>query len=392
MARGGTVLAEQQHAPFILIRCTQGGDIMRRIMSLFRLGIVVAILAIGAASAPPAHAAVSFDLFYSSLSPHGSWLVSGQYGRVWQPAVYAPGWNPYSDGHWVYTDLGWTWVSDYEWGAVPYHYGTWASDPELGWVWVPGYVWAPSWVVFRTGPDYIGWAPVSPGFSVGVSFGFSEPVAASFTFVSCHDFLAPRIGPRIVSYSQTRGIINNTRVVNSLTVQNNIVVNRGPDVSVIGRATGRRIEPVPIERVSRVAPGRRFSRDQIGVDAGRSGHGLRAAEPVSERTPLPAARHGAGDERARGAVAPHPHGASSRPDSRHRVKKSDLQAEKRVPVTREARVGGASSIHRASRTTAARREPTGRRVGGAEGRGRISRRPNVRNAKRHQPTGGSRAR
>src|SRR5215471_17393965 len=154
-------------------------------MSYLRLAMVAAIVVMmGGLLASPARAEVSFSAFYSNLSPYGNWQVSAQFGRVWQPVEYRPGWNPYLDGHWVYSDLGWTWVSDYEWGSVPYHYGTWADDPNYGWVWVPGTVWAPSWVVFRTGPDYIGWAPVAPGFSVGFSAGFGTPVASSFLFVS----------------------------------------------------------------------------------------------------------------------------------------------------------------------------------------------------------------
>ena len=69
------------------------------------LGLAVLTLAL----TPPATADLSFGAFYSNLSPYGSWLVSASYGRVWQPGVYRPGWNPYYDGHWVYSDLGWTW-------------------------------------------------------------------------------------------------------------------------------------------------------------------------------------------------------------------------------------------------------------------------------------------
>jgi len=368
---------------------------MRRFLGLFRVAIVLGLIAIGGASAPPAHAAVSFDFFYSNLTPHGSWLVSGQYGRVWRPGVYAPGWNPYSDGHWVYSDLGWTWVSDYEWGAVTYHYGTWVTDPEFGWVWVPGYVWAPSWVVFRTGPGYVGWAPVSPGFSLGVSLGFGAPTVASFTFVSCHDFLAPRIGPRIVPVSRTSVIVNNTRIVNSLTVQNNVVVNRGPDVSVIERASGRRIEAVPIERVSRATPGPRFSRDQIGVDPRRSGRALRAAEPVSEKTPLPAARAGAAAARPGRAGARHPRRAAGGSTSASRVKRSAVEAGRPTEdpfESRSTRSIRAATTHRGSSTTAARREPAGRRAEGSVGRPSSARRPIGRNVKHHPPTGGSRVR
>src|SRR5438093_9225941 len=224
------------------------------------VGVIVLLVVPGLWPAP-ARAEVSFDFFYSNLSPHGSWLVSGRYGRVWQPSVYRRDWNPYYDGHWVYADVGWTWVSDYEWGAIPYHYGTWVDDPEFGWTWAPGYVWAPSWVVFRTGPDYIGWAPVSPRFSLGVSFGFGVPTASPFVFVSASNFLAPRIGTCLIPHSRTTVIINNTRVVNNLVIENNVVVNRGFNPRIIERAGGHRVREVPIERSSRALPGdSRFSR------------------------------------------------------------------------------------------------------------------------------------
>ena len=78
--------------------------------------LILALLLPPALGTTPAMAEVSFSFFYSNLSPHGDWMVSAEYGRVWQPAAYYPGWNPYYDGHWVYADVGWTWVSDYVWG------------------------------------------------------------------------------------------------------------------------------------------------------------------------------------------------------------------------------------------------------------------------------------
>ncbi len=223
---------------------------------------------------------VSFDLFYSNLSPHGTWLVSAEYGRVWQPREYDRDWNPYYDGRWVYSDYGWTWVSDYSWGAIPYHYGTWYADSRYGWVWVPGTVWAPSWVVFRTGPDYIGWCPVSPRFSVSASFGFDEPRGDMFVFVSSRDFLSPRIRTAVVVDNRRTTIINNTRIVNNITVENHIVVNRGVDVATVERASGRQVRRYRIEEVARVAPGRTVDREQLRADR-QGSRELRATEPVT---------------------------------------------------------------------------------------------------------------
>jgi hypothetical protein len=259
---------------------------MRFAKPVFALAFVLLVAAL---SSPAARAEVSFSFFYSNLSPYGSWHASGDYGRVWQPRVYAAGWNPYYDGHWVYTDLGWAWVSDYEWGALPYHYGTWVLDPEFGWVWVPGYVWAPSWVVFRTGPDYIGWAPVAPGFSLSISSGFVAPAPGSFVFVSAGNFLSPRVRGFVVPPSQARIFVNNTRIVNSLAIRNNVVVNRGPDLRLIERAGGRRVREVPIGKVSRAfGPG--IDRARVQVDPERLRRGVRAAEPVSAKTSPPRER------------------------------------------------------------------------------------------------------
>jgi len=243
------------------------------------LGIAIVILS--AAWSKPARAAdVSFDFFYSNLSPHGSWMVSSEYGQVWQPRVYAVDWNPYYDGHWVYTDLGWAWVSDYSWGSVPYHYGTWALDADYGWVWVPGYVWAPAWVVFRTGPDYIGWAPVSPRYSLSVSKSFGQPTSGPFVFVSARDFVAPRVRTHILPQRQTTVLVQNTRIVNSLTIENGVVVNRGPNPKLIERASGRPIPETRIEQVRGVALEPHIDRARLRVDPQRMREGLRVAEPT----------------------------------------------------------------------------------------------------------------
>ncbi len=261
-----------------------------------RASMLIALtLVAGAASATPASAGVSFNLFYSNLSHDGDWHVSASYGRVWQPTLYQPGWNPYYDGHWVYTDFGWTWVSDYSWGSIPYHYGTWAFEPALGWVWVPGYTWAPSWVVFSSGPGYIGWAPVPAYYSIGVSIGRNYCSPNQYVFVDSHNFLAPRVRRYAVPVSRNRGLVANTRIVNNIRVENQVVVNHGPSVRDVERWSGQRIAARPIERVPRVAASDRFSRTDLRVDSGRASRGVRAAEPAVTSRALQGSTRG--DER-----------------------------------------------------------------------------------------------
>ena len=250
------------------------------------LGIAMLSL-FGLGSTPSQAAQVSFDFFYSNLSPQGSWYSSAEYGQVWRPYDVDYNWNPYYDGHWVYTDLGWTWVSDYEWGSIPYHYGTWVMDANLGWVWVPGYVWAPAWVVFRSGPDYIGWAPVAPGFSLGMSFGAPLPATSSFVFVPARSFMAPRIRTYAVPASRVRGVYRSTNVVSSPALRHDAVVTRGPDPSVVARASRQPVRHTSIESVSRMTPlDRRVTRGSAHVTAPQQTQMAWSRQPQARASPV----------------------------------------------------------------------------------------------------------
>ena len=74
---------------------------------------------------------------------------------VWRPYDRGPDWNPYTNGYWEFTDLGWMWVSNYDWDAT-YHYGRWWYSNRWGWVWSPGYQWAPCWVSWREDDECAG--------------------------------------------------------------------------------------------------------------------------------------------------------------------------------------------------------------------------------------------
>lgn len=107
----------------------------------------------------------AYSQFESTLSPYGEWYDDATYGRVWAPSVTVVGYgfSPYgTGGHWVFTEYGWTWVSDWDWGWAPFHYGRWVSLRRHGWCWIPGTVWGPGWVSWRGGHGYVGWAPLPP--------------------------------------------------------------------------------------------------------------------------------------------------------------------------------------------------------------------------------------
>ncbi|HEY5937410.1 MAG TPA: DUF6600 domain-containing protein [Kofleriaceae bacterium] len=102
----------------------------------------------------------------ATLAPHGQWVVEAGYGRVWRPhtTVVGADFTPYETcGSWIYTDYGWTFTCDWDWGWLPFHYGQWAWFDNY-WGWCPGYQWSPAWVEWRSNDRYVGWRPRAPIF------------------------------------------------------------------------------------------------------------------------------------------------------------------------------------------------------------------------------------
>lgn len=115
--------------------------------------------------APPTP--VSFQQFYDELSPYGNWIETPNDGYAWVPDV-EEGFRPYyTNGNWVATDQGNTWVSGYPWGWAPFHYGNWGYTDPYGWAWKPGYDWAPAHVSWRQGNGFYGWAPLLANLALG---------------------------------------------------------------------------------------------------------------------------------------------------------------------------------------------------------------------------------
>jgi len=97
------------------------------------------------------------------LSQYGSFVQHPKYGEVWVPTVTPQGWHPYPPCHWVNTrQYGWYFDDRTPWGQIVHHYGRWAHDQQMGWIWIPGAEFSPGWVVWRTSPQWIGWAPMLP--------------------------------------------------------------------------------------------------------------------------------------------------------------------------------------------------------------------------------------
>ena len=208
-----------------------------------------------------AKADVSVDFFYNNLSG-GSWIEVADYGYCWQPsvAVSSTSWRPYSDGYWAYTDLGWTWVSYEDFGWATYHYGRWARLSDYGWVWVPGrdadLEWGPAWVSWRTGGQYIGWAPLPPetigvvergpiSGHIDVQFNIGP---AYYNFVDVRYIGEPVLRERIYAPTQNVTYIQQTVNVTNITYNNNTVYNYGPDINVVNQTAARPIQRLRLER------------------------------------------------------------------------------------------------------------------------------------------------
>lgn len=223
--------------PLITVFCLAGS---------LSLGLLPASAELEVSADVSIHAATDF---YEPLAPSGAWVEVGTYGRCWHPAAVEAGWRPYCNGNWEWTDAGWYWVSDEPWAWACYHYGTWVDDPGCGWCWVPGVEWAPAWVYWRTGGDHIGWAPCGPaGFIVQPSF---------FVFVESRHF-HDRVRPDTVIVNNTT-IIKNTTEIKNVRRENRqfdgksqtIVVNEGPRVDDVEKATGQKFTAVSVREVDR---------------------------------------------------------------------------------------------------------------------------------------------
>jgi len=205
---------------------------------------------------PSGRASVDLGFFYDDLASYGNWIQRPSYGWVWAPREVSSNWRPYQDGQWVWTDDGWTWITDEPYGWATYHYGRWYQDPEIGWSWVPGNDWAPAWVDWQEGNDYVGWAPLPPGVNVSVSVGsgyggYAYGIAPDdYLFVPERNFLAPRISSYYVSQDQIGPLYRQTRNFTNYRFNGGRVFNQG----------------VPVERFQRFGKVRRYQVADVGAN------------------------------------------------------------------------------------------------------------------------------
>jgi hypothetical protein len=238
-----------------------------------------AIEAAAAYSGASPEPGVSLDVnfYYNYLADYGSWIRMGPHGYVWCPRHVGYGWRPYGYGHWVWSDYGWTWISDEDWGWIPFHYGRWGWDDGIGWFWVPGTTWGPAWVSWRYNDEYCGWAPLPPGIEFEAQIGFrslSINIPNRFwIFVQAKHFLDPNVRSRMLPYERNVRIINNTTVYNNIYVRNDRIVNEGIALDDVRRLTKKDVPRYSLRDAGR--PGR----------ARISGHEVELYRPAFQGNP-----------------------------------------------------------------------------------------------------------
>ena len=209
---------------------------------------------------------VSFQLFYDELSPYGMWVDYPNYGYVWIPDAGSD-FSPYStNGHWIFTDAGWTWYSDYPWGWAPFHYGRWDYDDSYGWFWVPDDEWGPAWVSWRRSPGYYGWAPLRPGISITIAFGNDyHERNERWMFVHDRDIDREDVSRHFVDRTNNVTIINNSTVI--INTRNDdrrhAAYIAGPERDDVQRVTGTIIKPAVIHEDAR--PGQRMANGEFQI-------------------------------------------------------------------------------------------------------------------------------
>jgi hypothetical protein len=184
--------------------------------------------------------------FYNELEPYGMWVSHRPYGYVWIPRYVGYNWRPYTQGHWAWTDYGWTWVSLERWGWIAFHYGRWGWDRRMGWFWVPDVLWGPAWVAWRWGDAHIGWAPLPPGvdFMPGRGYGRQQwDIPGHYwNFVRGRDFLDRSLDRWVLPAERNDTLIIRTNFDVNISERDRRVVNEGLDVEQVRRLTNRTIE------------------------------------------------------------------------------------------------------------------------------------------------------
>jgi hypothetical protein len=279
--------------------------------------------------------------FYAPLAPNGTWVDDPTYGTIWvpSPSVVGADFTPYSTaGHWVQDDGDWVWISDYDWGWAPFHYGRWVTVEGRGWSWIPGRRYAGAWVSWEVdgGYGYVGWAPAPPEFVWVGAFplAFEARIEPRFCVVRREEIFSPTVGLRVLPPERALALRGQMHVY----AAGRPGFRAGPPVERLGYARDRvpRLEEADRARVARA---REFAHPSTAVAAG-------ARPPTHDgMTPFGSARRGGGEAHGaarsqeerpevHGEARPEAHGEAQHPEGREPPHGQPRPVPRALPASR----------------------------------------------------------
>ncbi|MBW2276775.1 MAG: hypothetical protein JRF63_04740 [Deltaproteobacteria bacterium] len=228
-------------------------------------------------------AELTIDYFIDKLSPYGKWFWTEEYGWVWQPDGLTEDWKPFTYGHWVNSDYGWTWVWHFPWGWAAFHYGAWTHLEGVGWVWVPAGIWSPARVVWRYSEVYVGWSPIPAGYDYWVGWHDYPVHHVHWTFISWHFFGHLHPYHHFVHHHHAHWCFNHTHFPPSCGHHAGPACHYGPSPKKVTKLSGKPVKRRKIKSRGRLAkPGPKRNNAP-----GKHARKPRASKP---RTSRPAAR------------------------------------------------------------------------------------------------------
>lgn len=162
----------------------------------------------------------------NDLSYYGQYSNVVGCGYCWQPYGVSADWDPFMNGYWMSSPWGYTWVSAYPWGWMPYRFGQWVFVPGFGWTWRPG-----RWNRWASAPNFVN-APA----------GFKPPFPPVLAKTSPPTGGAP---PAKFEGGPARLTVDNQN--GRQVISNENVVNGNPAKIEVPNGTGNKSD-VPVER------------------------------------------------------------------------------------------------------------------------------------------------
>jgi len=105
---------------------------------------------------------------------------------------------------------------------------------------VPGSRWGPAWVSWRSSDNYLAWAPLPPSYDEDVSINIRVETVPDYYWqvVPTGAFVSADLSRYIVrDESRYEPILQKTRPLGNVTINNNVVVNNV--VNVNGQTRGK---------------------------------------------------------------------------------------------------------------------------------------------------------